>query len=166
MTRLTPAADVLARSTRASGIAHLVAPTSPRKRIGSALAFTAVLAGVQLGLVAGHTGADICRLAGTACTPPARVVGGGVLESHAPGAGPKHVSTAHRSSGSSAVTASRSQATTIQTVALRIPAVVQRTNGVAATAAKPAKHHAHTARHTVRKAQAALMTAHKTKHKS
>ena len=81
----------LMRSPWASGIARFVAPTDPLGRIGSALVLTAVLAGVQLGLVAGHSGLDLCQLDGRGCSPPQPIAGGRLLEgpsSRAPQAPP------------------------------------------------------------------------------
>lgn len=60
MNRLMLAAVGLRRSLRLNGIAHVVAPSSALGRLGSAVAVTAALAGVQLGLVAAHAGSELC----------------------------------------------------------------------------------------------------------
>lgn len=68
------------RPFRASGVANLVAPRMPLGRARSAVAVTAVLVGVQLGLMAEGAGSDLCGLTGVSCVPAQTVFGGGVLE--------------------------------------------------------------------------------------
>ena len=68
------------RPFRTSGVANVVAPSKPLGRAGSALAVTAVLVGVQCGLVAARAAPDLCRLAGVNCSPAQTVFGGRVLE--------------------------------------------------------------------------------------
>ena len=149
MTRLTPVAFRPARSFRASAIATLVAPTHPLGRVGSALAFTVVLAAVQLGLVAGHTGPDLCRLRGSACTAPAPVAGGRLLEN--PSSGVQKAPRGPRSSTPTSSNPSQAEGSImVQTVAFHTRALAQRPGGrhkVAKSAhrgasAAPQKHRA------------------------
>jgi len=84
MNDLMLAATRLAHSPQASGVARFVAPTNGLGRVGSALALTALLAGVQLGLVSGHAGLTRCQLSDSGCASPAPVAGGRLLEGPTP----------------------------------------------------------------------------------
>lgn len=110
----------LARSLRTSGVTSVVAPRNPRGRIGSALAVTSVLVGVQLGLLAGHASSSLCRLVGGGCSPPERVAGGQVLENPTTGVRPTGPSAVR--TGRASTTPSRAHSpSSLQTVALRVP---------------------------------------------
>lgn len=108
----------LTSSLRVSGVASVVAPSNPLGRVGSAVAVTAVLVGVQLGLVAGHAGSALCRLAGGACSLPQSVAGGRVLEN--PAAGP--AASVHRSVPAPGSPSRAHSALSFQTVAFRTQA--------------------------------------------
>jgi hypothetical protein len=101
-------------------IARFVAPTNPLGRFGSALAVTAVLTSVQVGLVAGHTGPDLCRLAGT-CSPPEQIAGGKVLQGSTPGTQKPHAAAVRRSPASPGNSGVQSAAP-VRTVAFLVPA--------------------------------------------
>ncbi|MGN6160612.1 MAG: hypothetical protein ACTHOG_02805, partial [Marmoricola sp.] len=61
------AAFSLARTLRTNGLAEFIAPSRPLGRLASALALTALLAGVQLTLGLANAGSSLCRLAGGGC---------------------------------------------------------------------------------------------------
>lgn len=165
----------LVRSLRASGVASLVAPRNPLGRVGAAVAVTAVLIGVQLGLVVAHAGSGLCRLAGGGCNFSTPLSGGGLLKTHTdhPGKAPlvaqRAVPPRDRPTQAQA-----HRATRVQTVAFRAPTSPQdgqalqpmsttfsnassaaaskkrQLAGISAVAAHHAAHHAHhVARHGV-----------------
>lgn len=167
----------LVRSLRASGVASLVAPRNPLGRVGAAVAVTAVLIGVQLGLVVAHAGSGLCRLAGGGCNFSTPLSGGGLLKTHSDGPR-KAPLVAQRAvpprDGPTQAQTQTHRATRVQTVAFRAPTSPQdgqalqpvsttfsnassaaaskkrQLAGISAVAAHHAAHHAHhVARHGV-----------------
>lgn len=148
-----------------------VTPVKHWGRASSALALTAVLASVQLILVAAHTGADLCRLADGACAQLLPIVGGVVLEAPLTPL-PQAVQGAQPSSGvtaSVATAAIPSQAQSplqLQTVAFTIPSQTSANNSQPAPSTKASSRGnsaAHKNHHAVQNAAA---KSHTKKHKA
>lgn len=112
------AAAAWARSPRVAGVADVVAPGSPLGRLGSAVAVTAVLVGVQVGLVATHAGSDVCQSVSLCHAAPGahRDIpqthrSWGILQVPAPGTATAQgrQSSTHRTTASPAQTAGNTQ---------------------------------------------------------
>lgn len=143
MNRLLLTAVHWARSPQVHGVAGVVAPRHPMGRLGSAVAVTAALIGVQLGLLAAHAGSDLCR-AVSACratlgahgaVPETRETGGSPA---APARRPGLEQARGSSAPANALTAPWPQpqtAAAMQTVAFRTSTPV-RTRAVTAAPAK------------------------------
>lgn len=110
----------LTSSRPVSGVASVVAPHNPLGRVGSAIAVTALLAGVQLGLLVGHSGSGLCRLAGADCSQAEPIVGGRVLENQAAGGRNAPLAGVRRSGPTPSGPLQAQSALRLQTVALRI----------------------------------------------
>lgn len=131
MKRLTPVTFRPMRASRASEVARFVAPIRPLDRVGSALALTAALAIVQLGLLAGHAGLNVCRLAGGVCGQV--VAGGRVLEG--PSAVPGQPRRARATHANTSTPSNLAQAQgPVQTVSFRLGQTAQPGRGGSRTA--------------------------------
>lgn len=137
MRDVMPTVIRLERSTRASDVARFVAPAQPLGRVGSALAFTTVLVVVQLALLAGHAGLDVCRIAGGSCHFPMQAIMGGLpLES--PFHSASHAPAANRHRTSTPGNPAHAQgALLVQTVVLRAPARPHRGSSPATSRTQP-----------------------------
>ena len=146
------AAAAWARSPRVAGVADVVAPGSPLGRLGSAVAVTAVLVGVQVGLVATHAGSDVCQSVslchaapGAHRDIPQTQRSWGILQVPAPGTATAQgrPSSTHRTTASPAQTAGNTQTvafralTTLTTLTTLQTGQGAQSGGIRLAAARP-----------------------------
>lgn len=147
MNRLMLAAVGLRRSLRLNGIAHVVAPSSALGRLGSAVAVTAALAGVQLGLMAAHAGSELCG--SVSVCGAATGAGSGRPSSHPSLGAPEasgQASVSAKAGGSSTRTASQPPRTSAtQTIAFRTFTATPSGPTAPTGLIKPATRHSSTA---------------------